>query len=168
MDGGRVAIGPEFEEWVFLRRSTLLRTAWLLCGDMPNAEDLVQTALLRCWPRWERINRMSDIDGYVTRVITNVYLSGRRRRWVAEMPTADLPEIPSSAEPDDGGSVLAALARLPRRQRATLVLRFGNDLSEEQTAHTMGCSVGTVKSQTARALRTLRVDPELLSDREPS
>jgi RNA polymerase sigma-70 factor (sigma-E family) len=151
---------PEFADWVIARRGSLLRTAWLLTGDVGRAEDLVQTALLKCWPKWRRISRMADIDGYVRAVMTTTYLSWWRRRWRGEVPTERLPE-PTAATVDPGhrDSLVRALARLPRGQRTAVVLRFAEDLSEAQTAEVMGCSVGTVKSQTSRALTALRADP---------
>lgn len=79
--------GPGFEDWVLARRGSLLRTAWLLTGDGGSAEDLVQTALLRCWPRWSRIRKMADPDAYVRKTMTNAYLNDRRRRWSGEVPT---------------------------------------------------------------------------------
>jgi RNA polymerase sigma-70 factor (sigma-E family) len=157
------ADAPDFAVWVAARQRSLFRTAWLLTGDTVTAEDLVQTALLRCWPKWARIRRMDDIDSYVRRVITNTYLSWRGRRWHGEVPTSTLPDLAAAALPDldDQFVLLVALSRLPRRQRAVVVLRFADDLSEAQTAAALGCSVGTVKSQASRAIKTLRSDPSL-------
>lgn len=157
--------GPEFADWVLARRGSLLRIAWLLTGEGAGAEDLVQTALLRCWPRWSRVRRMADIDAYVHKIMSNAYVSGRRRHWRCEVPTAVVPE-PPTVKPidDDGAELLAALGRLPRGQRAVVVLRFAEDLSERQTAALLGCSVGTVKSQTARALAALRADASLSTE----
>ena len=153
--------GPGFEPWVLARRASMLRTAWLLTGDGAAAEDLVQTALVRCWPRWRRIRRMDDIDAYVRKVMTNTYLSWRGRRWTGEQPTEQLPEVAAADVSESDATLVAALARLPRGQRAAVVLRFAEDLSERQTAELMGCSVGTVKSQTARGLAALRRDPSV-------
>ena len=157
---------PAFEAWVLARRRALLRTAWLLTGDVAAAEDLVQVALLKCWPRWARISGMADIDGYVRRVLVTSHVSSRRRHWHGEVSTGELPEPVVDAEPRDLGELLVALARLPRGQRAVVVLRFAEDLSEAQTAAVLGISRGTVKSQTSRALRTLRVDPALREEHE--
>lgn len=153
-----------FEEWVLSRQRGLLRTAWLLTGDAAAAEDLVQTVLLRCWPRWRRIADGGQADAYVRRALTRTYISGRRRRWRDEVPTAAPPDLTSAdrtGERDDRATLTAALGRLPRGQRAVLVLRFADDLSEAQTAAALGCSTGTVKSQSARALKALRADATL-------
>lgn len=163
MDGD---VGPDFTSWVLARRGSLLRTAWLLTLEDGGAEDLVQTALLRCWPRWPRVRKMADIYGYVRKVMTNSYLSDRRRRWSSEVPTdslADSPAVPSD-HLDDRAQLVASLGRLPRGQRAVVVLRFAEDLSVDQAAALLGCSAGTVKSQTSRALAALRVDGELMPE----
>lgn len=162
-------VGPEFTDWVLARRGSLLRTAWLLTGDGGSGEDLVQAALLRCWPRWSRVRRMADIDAYVRKVMTNTYVSDRRRRWSGEVPTDPLPEAVAlrPAGEEDRGLLLSALARLPRGQRAVLVLRFAEDLSEQQAAAVLGCSVGTIKSQAARGLAALRADTSLSAQDSP-
>lgn len=148
--------GPEFEPWVAARQHALLRTAWLLTGEVAAAQDLVQTALLRRWPRWSRVRRMEQPEAYVRRVMTTTYVSWRRRRWNSEVPSSVLPNGPAAASAgaaEDRPALLRALQRLPRGQRAVVVLRFAEDLSEAQTAAALGVSVGTVKSQTSRALR---------------
>jgi RNA polymerase sigma-70 factor (sigma-E family) len=148
---------PTFEEYVAARGAGLLGSAWLLTGDAQRAEDLVQTALVKCWRQWDRIATDGAVDGYVRRALITTYLDWRRRRWTAELPTPVVPEecaaVPDLAVRRD---VIAALARLPRGQRAVIVLRFYDDLTEVQTAAALGVSVGTVKSQTARALKALR------------
>jgi RNA polymerase sigma-70 factor (sigma-E family) len=161
-----------FEEWVLARGDALHRTAFLLTRDHGLAEDLVQTALARSWPAWRRIH--ADPEHYVRRVMVNTYSSWWRRRWNGEHPTAELPERPDGAATDHGdevatkAGVLAALDALPRRQRAVVVLRYFEDLTEAQTADLLGISTGTVKSQTAKALARLRVDPALsTADPEP-
>lgn len=147
---------PDFEEYVAARGRALWRTAWLLTGDAHRAEDLVQTALVKCWRRWDAIAG-DTVDGYVRRALVTTYTDWWRRRWNGEVPTEVLPEIEAAA-PDLAvrHDVVAALARLPRGQRAVVVLRFYEDLTEAQTAAALGITVGTVKSQTARALRALR------------
>lgn len=148
----------DFHDFVVARRRALLRTAWLLTGDWDRAEDLVQTALLRCYPRWGRIAE-GDPEAYVRRALARLATSWWRRRWRGEIPTALLPERAERdiyAEVDLRSAVLVALAHLPPRQRAAVVLRYLDDLSEAQTAAALGCSVGTVKSQTSAALRKLR------------
>ncbi|WP_182379968.1 SigE family RNA polymerase sigma factor [Nocardioides sp. WS12] len=148
---------PTFEEYVAARSRALWRSAWLLTGDRHKAEDLVQTALMKCWGRWDRIDG-GAVDAYVRRTMLTTYTDWWRRRWNGEVPTGTLPDRPSSGDADAGvrQDVLVALASLPRGQRAVVVLRFFDDLSEAQTAEALGISAGTVKSQTSRALRALR------------
>jgi RNA polymerase sigma-70 factor (sigma-E family) len=155
----------DFTQFVEAREQSLRRTAWLLTGDWGLAEDLVQTALARSWPRWERINRRDDPEIYVRRVIVNTWATWSRRRWRGEKATPAVPETP------DAGDVAAqvamrmalrdALAMLTGRQRAVLVLRVYDDLPEAQVADMLGCSVGTVKSAMSRALAKSRDDPPL-------
>jgi RNA polymerase sigma-70 factor (sigma-E family) len=153
-----------FGEFVAARSPALLRSAWLLTGDEALAEDLVQAALARVWPRWDRIYRTdSSLEAYVRKVMVTTYANWWRRKWRAEQPTARVPEHPapvdSYAEADDRAEVRRALAVLPPRQRAVIVLRYYEDLTETQTAGVLGCSVGTVKSQTSKALAKLREQP---------
>ena len=156
-----------FDEFVATRSTRLLRTAYLLTHDRALAEDLVQTSLAKAWFAWARID--GQPDAYVRRVMVNTYSSWWRRRWNGEEATAELPErgVGSGHRPaddvrvDDRTDLWRALARLPRRQRAVVVLRFYEDLSEAETAEIMQCSVGTVKSQASRALAKLRIDPTL-------
>ncbi|MXG88302.1 SigE family RNA polymerase sigma factor [Nocardioides flavescens] len=144
----------DFEEFVRGRSDALVATALLLCGSRQSAEDLVQTALARAWPRWHAVD--VSHEAYVRRIMVNTYASWWRRRWNQERPTADLPQEAASAPDLDAHLDLRrAIARLPRRQRAVVVLRYFDDLSEVEIARTMGCSVGTVKSQAHRALRKL-------------
>jgi RNA polymerase sigma-70 factor (sigma-E family) len=159
-----VAEPADFHDYVLARRRSLLRTAWLLTGDWHAAEDLVQIALMRCYPRWSRVEPGSA-DAYVRRAMVNVFTSSRRRRWRGEVPTAELPETVATDEyaaVDQRHTVLIALAGLPARQRATVVLRFFDDASEADAAAALGCSVGTVKSQTSKALAELRSSGVLL------
>jgi RNA polymerase sigma-70 factor (sigma-E family) len=142
------------------RQRALLRSAWLLTGDWPAAEDLVQTALIKVWPRWARICAGGDPDAYVRRVLFTTYASASRRRWRGEQPVPDLPDLPAGHDPEAAVDLRDALQRvlplLPPGQRAVLVLRYYEDLSEAQTAAALGVSVGTVKSQAAKALARLR------------
>jgi RNA polymerase sigma-70 factor (sigma-E family) len=165
--------GPTFEEYVAARGDWLHHTAWLLTGDHQRAEDLVQTALGKTWLRWPQIvvSGQGSYDSYVRKVMMTTYISWWRRRWTSEYPTAALPEATSArtseAVEEAVGrrrDLLAALAPLPRGQRAVVVLRFYHDLTEAQTAEALGCSVGTVKSQTARALANLRTSPVLAGE----
>ncbi len=149
-----------FETWVAARERALLRTAWLLTGDWQHAEDLVQSALVAVWPRWERVCAAGDPEPYVRTVLVRTYTAGRRRLWRREQPSAAPPERASTT--DDVGTVdlrdtlLRVLPHLPTGQRAVVVLRFAEDLSEQQTADALGVSVGTVKSQSSKALTRLR------------
>lgn len=154
---------PTFEEFVASRGRALWRTAWLLTGDSHKAEDLVQTTLAKCWSRWSTITRDGNAEAYVRRAMVNTYTDWWRRRWNGERPTEVLPEGTTRYDGtvDERQDTLAALATLPRGQRAVLVLRFYEDLTEAQTAEALGISVGTVKSQTSRALSALRSSPIL-------
>lgn len=153
--------GPDgFHEFVAGRQATLVRAGWLLTGDAQLAEDLVQTALLKALPRWPKLHREGGAEAYVRRVMFTTYVSWRRRRWHGEVPTGELPDVapPRSPQTDweNQDAVVAALRTLPPRQRAVVTLRFYLDLSEAETAATLGCAPGTVKSQTSKALATLR------------
>jgi RNA polymerase sigma-70 factor (sigma-E family) len=153
---------PEFDDFVAARSGRLLRTSYLLTRDHGLAEDLLQTALTKAWFAWPRIS--GNPEAYVRKVIVNTYASWWRRRWNGEHATDDLPEL-VRADHADGSSeshdLWQALGRLPRRQRAVVVLRYFEDLTESETARILECSVGTVKSQTSKALAKLRVDPAL-------
>lgn len=153
-----------FAAFVASRQRRLLRTAWLLTGDWAAAEDLVQSALAKTWRHWRRVTSADDPDAYVRRVLVNTFASSWRRRWRGEQPTATLPET-AIADPADEIAlrlgVQSALATLPSRQRAVLVLRYVEDLSEAQVAGLLGCAVGTVKSTSAKALARLRAEPTL-------
>jgi RNA polymerase sigma-70 factor (sigma-E family) len=153
----------DFESFVTLAWSRLLRSAWLLTGDWHRAEDLVQTALVRVHGRWSRI-RDGAPEAYVRTVIATTYLNWQRRRWRNEIPFETVPDA-AGTDPHAGTdlreAMRAALRGLPPRQRAVLMLRYHGDLTEAATADALGLSVGTVKSYTARALAALRVDPRL-------
>ena len=146
----------DLDTFVSARSPALLRTAYLLVQDEGLAEDLLQTALTKAWFAWRRVQ---DPEAYVRRILVTTTASWWRRRWTREMPTSDLPE--SSAVADrvaDRQDLWEAVGHLPRRQRAVVVLRFLEDRTEAETAELMGCSVSTVKSQSAKALAKLRVD----------
>ena len=162
---GPVRVG--FDEFVAARSTALLRTAYLLTRDHGLAEDLLQTALTKSWFAWDRIS--GEPEAYVRKVMVNTFASWWRRRWNGEHATAELPDrcVGDAADAVTTGSDLwSAMERLPRRQRAVVVLRYFEDLTEAQTAHVLGCSVGTVKSQTSKALAKLRIDPALADDTE--
>jgi RNA polymerase sigma-70 factor (sigma-E family) len=149
-----VASERDFDEFVAARSGALLRTAYLLTGNHQDAEDLVQTALLKAVPRWRKVR---EHEPYVRRILVHESISRwRRRRW-RETSTETLPELPAAADDVDGRLVLRrALAQLAPRQRAVIVLRYFDDLTEAQTAELLGISVGTVKSQARDALARLR------------
>jgi RNA polymerase sigma-70 factor (sigma-E family) len=152
-----------FEQFVVSRSARLLATAYLLTQDRALAEDLLQTALAKSWSAWHRID--SDPEAYVRRVMVNTYSTWWRRRWNGELPMAALPDD-AHVEADGVSTrdVRDALARLPKRQRAAIVLRFFDDQTVAETARILGCSVGTIKSQVSKALARLRVDPTLAED----
>jgi len=152
----------DFAEFVTARSARLLRVAYLLTRDWALAEDLLQTSLAKAWTAWRRIE--GDPEPYVRRILVNTYTSWWRRRWHHERPTDELPERPGPdqhAGYDDRDQLTRALGRLPRQQRAVLVLRYYEDLSEAQIADALGISAGTVKSHAAKAIARLRMDPEL-------
>jgi RNA polymerase sigma-70 factor (sigma-E family) len=154
-----------FARFVDARQHALQRTAWLLTGDWALAEDLVQTALVRAWPRWERIRRRDDPEIYVRRVMVNTWSTWYRRRSRGERPAGIVLDIAASsdvaAEVTIRLAVRDALGVLTDRQRAVVILRLFDDLSEAQVAQVLECPVGTVKSQLSRALARLRADPAL-------
>ncbi|MEU5722707.1 SigE family RNA polymerase sigma factor [Micromonospora sp. NPDC047738] len=158
-----MAPSDTFAEFVTARSARLLRTAYLLTHDWAHAEDLLQTALVRAWGAWGRID--ADPEPYVRRILVNVYASWWRRRWrQVEQPTSQLPERPTADELshlDQRDQVWQAIGKLPRRQRTVLVLRYFEDMTEAQIADAMGISVGTVKSQATKALAKLRLDESL-------
>ncbi len=148
-----------YDEFVAARSPRLLRVAYLLTRDWAEAEDLLQTALMKAWFAWARID--SDPEAYVRRIIATTFTSWRRRHWSGEISRADLPERSgpdAMSGVEDRHGLWPALGRLPRRQRAVIVLRYFEDLTETQTAATLGIAVGTVKSQTSKALAALRSD----------
>jgi RNA polymerase sigma-70 factor (sigma-E family) len=158
-EGGSVR-DAEFADFVAGAHASLLRTARLLTGDRHTAEDLVQAALVRVYLRWGRSAGWNSPQAYARKVVVNLYATWRRRRWHTEVVR---PEGDTGSDGHDmAGSAEArlelgrALAALPRPQRAVVVLRFYEDLSVEQTAELLGCSPGTVKSRTNRALERLR------------
>lgn len=139
----------------------------LLLGDPHLAEDAVQSALLKAWRHWSRIGGVEHVEAYVRRILLNTVRSDRRRRLPAETPGAAVPERAVADTTDvhaERDAMWRRLQRLPARQRAVLVLRFYEDMSEAQTAIALGCHVGTVKSYTARAMAALRAD-EAMRDR---
>ncbi|GAA4637553.1 SigE family RNA polymerase sigma factor [Actinoallomurus vinaceus] len=149
-----------YTEYVTGRLEWLHKIAFLLCQDWAHAEDLVQITITRLYVHWRRASKVDNLDGYTRTILMRVFLAEQRtgwRKWVtARRPPPDTPTAP--VDPDMGLDLRAALLALAPRQRASVVLRFYCDLSVEQTAEILGCSPGTIKSQTARALMTLRHD----------
>lgn len=161
------AHGADFDEFVAARSSRLLRTAYLLTRDRGLAEDLLQTALSMAWFAWGRID--GDPEPYVRRILVTTYASWWRRRWNGQQRTESLADTAAQRgkSSEDRHDLWTAMGRLPRRQRAVVVLRYFEDLTEAQTAAVLDCSVGTVKSQSAKAMAKLRVDPALGSAPDP-
>lgn len=159
---------PSFSSYVKARRSVLLRTARSLTANPSDAEDLLQTALTKTYVAWERIEDHRALDGYVRRALLNTRTSQWRKRKVDEFACDELPEpepVPGGEDPAERqalhDAMWRAIMKLPARQRAMVVLRYYEDLSEARTAEVLGVSVGTVKSAVSRALGKLREDPEL-------
>lgn len=162
---GEQARLEEFAEFAAARQSHMKRTAYLLCGDWHEAQDLTQTALLNLCKAWPRARRADSIDAYAQKTLINAYLGGRRKRNREREVHASfaVTATPFAREdqPDLRLALLAALAELAPRGRAVVVLRFWADFSVEDTAAALGCSIGNVKSLSSRALARLR---ELLGD----
>jgi RNA polymerase sigma-70 factor (ECF subfamily) len=150
----------EFTDFVASRSRVLFRTAYLLTGDHGLAEDLLQTALVKTYLAWGRLRAIENAEAYARRTLVTTASSWwRRKSWRAERPTDQLPERSDDLDVDaiaERESVWREIQTLPPRQRAVIVLRFYEDLTEKQTAAAMECSVGNVKSQTHAALKRLR------------
>ncbi|MEU4803173.1 SigE family RNA polymerase sigma factor [Actinosynnema sp. NPDC023587] len=144
----------------FAARSDAMRgTAYLLCHDWHRAEDLVQTTFAKLYVAWSRIDRHESLDAYTRQTLVRTFVSELRRGWFRRERVSE--STPDTAGVGRGSAedrlvLLEALAKVPPRQRAVLVLRYWEDLSVEDTARALRCSTGTVKSQAARGLRTLR------------
>ena len=154
-----------FQEFVRARWSHLVRTAYLLTGDAHHAEDLTQTALAKAYRSWRRVSRTDNPEAYVRRMLVTCNSDRFRKRRVTESLTAAPPEVAGRDEAysgvDERGALLGALAQLPPRQRAVVVMRYWEDLSEAEVAEVLGCSPGTVKSQASKGLAKLRTYPGL-------
>ncbi len=160
-----------FDHFVASRWPGLVRLAYGLTGDRWLAEDLAQTALANAFAAWWRVRRADDPDAYVRRILINACNSRFRRRRVSEL-SRGMTEFaqPAAADPaslvDDRSALLTALGELPARQRAVIVLRYWEDLTDAQAGAVLGCSASTVRSQTARALAKLRCSAAL-ADADP-
>lgn len=161
----------DFRDLYVERAAVLRRTAFLLCGDWQQAEDLVQTAFAKSYAAWSRIRHVGAAEAYVRKVIAREFTNDGRRHWARQRPTHEISKLdrPEAIKPhEDRLVLLEALRGIPPRQRACLVLRFWEDYSVAETARTLGCRPGTVKSQTARGMETLRkVLEDMEVDREP-
>ncbi|WP_137295115.1 SigE family RNA polymerase sigma factor [Nocardioides dongxiaopingii] len=148
----------DFTELVHAAWPSLYRTAYLLLGDRAEAEDLVQSALAKTYASWGRVRSLEAAPAYARTTLVNTATSWfRRRSWRNERPTETLPDPGAvGSDPSDRPALLAALAQLPPRQRAVVVLRYYDDLSVAETASALAISEGTVKSQTSDALTKLR------------
>jgi RNA polymerase sigma-70 factor (sigma-E family) len=166
--GGAMRDGSEEEyvDYVTARIPALRRLAYHLAGDEHRADDLVQQTITTLYVKWRRAQAADHLDAYVRTMLVRTFADERRLAWARRVRL--FRETPEPPPFEDGGVedrqvVRAALSRLPRRQQAVLVLRFFHDLSVDEVAGTLGCSSGTVKSQTSRGLATLR---RLLGERE--
>ena len=162
----RAGRDEEFREFVLARRAELLHTATLLtAGDRHLAEDVVQSTLTKLYVHWPRFRRAGNPEGYARRALVHTLVDERRRPWRREQSRAELPDRagPEPVLAADSAQLVEALRHLPPRMRAAVVFRYVHDLSVAETADALGCSQGTVKSQTARALDKLRaaLDPPL-------
>ncbi|MGZ0151813.1 SigE family RNA polymerase sigma factor [Kribbella sp. WER1] len=148
----------EFSAYVAQRRTHLRRIAYLVCGDVHQAEDLVQTALMKLYVAWNRVQRSGNVDAYVRRILVNSGIDESRRPWRREAPGLDGLDQPVADEgiaDEDRRALMAALGELPAGQRRVVVLRYFAGLTIEETAADLDCSTGTVKSQGSRALARL-------------
>lgn len=156
----------EYIDYVRARIPALRRLAFVLAGDEHRADDLVQQTITTLYVKWQRASGATHLDAYVRTMLVRTYVDERRLAWSRVRLCREAPE-PAPAAGDGGVEerhvVRAALARLPRRQQAVLVLRFFYDLPVDEVAATLGCSAGTVKSHTSRGLTALR---RLLGERE--
>ncbi|MEX5636202.1 SigE family RNA polymerase sigma factor [Parafrankia sp. FMc2] len=156
----------DFQTYFTERLPGLLRLAYLLTADAAAAEDLAQTALARTFVAWRRVRASDSPDAYVRRILINAHRRQFRTRRIAETLVPVVPDqAPGGggelAAVEDRAGLAAALAVLPRRQRAVVVLRYCEDLPEARVAEILGCSVGTVKTHASRGLARLRADPSL-------
>lgn len=155
-------MGAEFDELVAAQAAPLLRAAYLLTGDRGLAEDLVQNALTKAYLARSRVVSAESPEAYLRRILVNTHRRSFRRPRVREELTAEVPDAAStSGDAVERRDLVVAVAALPRRQRAVVVLRYLEDRPEAEVAGILGCTVGTVKSHAARALAALRRHPAL-------
>jgi RNA polymerase sigma-70 factor (sigma-E family) len=148
----------DFRQFAEARQAQLRRSAYLLCGDWHQAQDLTQTTLMKLYAAWGRVNRDGNADAYARTILTRTFIDQWRRRSWHEEPVSEPPDLPSGAlvAPELRLMMREALMELAPRYRAVLVLRFWEDWTVEQTAEALRVSPGTVKSQSARGLARLR------------
>ena len=156
------ALASDFDAFVRARTPALLRSAYLLTGDQHLAEDLVQSALGLTHRAWRNLHATGNAEAYARKTMYHLQVTRWRRRRVVESFTGNVPDLPGAQSDHTERTVLqlslrSAMSRLTAKQRAVIVLRFFDDLTEAQAAETLGVSVGTIKSQTAKALERLRV-----------
>lgn len=154
----------DFSAYAGAKWHSLVRSAIVLGCTLDEAHDLAQTTLVRCYTAWSKVQRASDRDAYVYRVLLNCHRDTRRRRWWGERPTQTLPDraVPDTTEQFDAtDAVYRALGDLSKVNREVVMLRYYADLTEQQTAHVLGIAPGTVKSRLSRALTQLGTNPHL-------
>ena len=165
VEGARVTAGaPDFDSWVAVRGPALLRLAYALTGNAADAEDVVQEALARALPRWERISRVEDVDAYVRRMVVNAHTSWWRKFRRKESPVAEVRDRAVGPEGldrldqriDTGAGLWAACSALPEPQRTAVVLRYYEQLEYAEIAELTGVREGSVRSRVSRGLATLR------------
>jgi RNA polymerase sigma-70 factor (sigma-E family) len=149
-----------FEEFADTRLAAVLRFAGVLTGDRALAEDVVQEVLIRAHARWRRIGRLDHPESYIKKMVVNEFISAQRRNWRfvpagAELSTGQVPD--HACRHAERDALLAEIGKLPRRQRAVLVLRYYEGLSDPEIAEALGCTPGTIRGYASRALATLRV-----------
>ena len=157
-----------FVTFVHGAQARLRRVAYLMCGDWHHAEDVVQTALIKLYRHWSRVDRDSDPWSYARRTVVNAAIDEQRRPWRRETATDVLPETATSDAPPLDDLVLAVLSALPAKQRAVVVLRYIEDLDVDTVAQVLGMPTNTVKSHAARGLAALREGLSLGREAEPA
>jgi RNA polymerase sigma-70 factor (sigma-E family) len=167
MSDRRDSRDADFTAYLAARQPSVLRTAYLLTGNRHDAEDLTQTAFAKLYLSWDKVRDRGSIDGYLRRILVNEHNSLWRRGWKKREVVRDHTTIdhPTEDTYDDGSPLWEAVQTLPRKARAVVVLRYYEQLSELETAETLGISVGTVKSQASRALANLRTSATHLDPR---
>jgi RNA polymerase sigma-70 factor (sigma-E family) len=151
-----------YDEFVAARSAQLFRSAYLMTDNRTDAEDLLQTTLIKLYVGWRRAAGADSVEAYARRILVNTLISSRRpKRFTHERLLARPPDpVSTDADPEDRLAIWPHIVSLPARQRAVVVLRYYEELSEKEIAHALGCAAGTVKSTAAAALRTLKARME--------